>query len=135
VSEVNNNIATLSLDQFDVPLNLAIISAGQTWANRQKLQYAALKGLMKDDFLGLQDAYEQRSLYSATNTMILTPAWKSVEMLAMRNRNLLLQLTMDPQLGMMVGQELEEVAGLGDTFSVPASILEDNSALESSIGS
>jgi len=135
MSAVNDSIASLSLDQFDVPLNLQIITAGQTWANRQKLEYAGLKGLMTEDFLGLQDAYEQRALYSHTNLSILFPAWKVVEPLAKRNRNLLLQLCMDPQLGMKVGLDLEKVAGFGNTFSMPTSILEDNAALESSIGS
>lgn len=133
MNSVNDNIASLSLAQFDVPLNLQVINAGQAWPNRQKMAHAGTLGLASNDFHGLQDSFEQTDIYSSTNNMILIPAWKAIKQMAKRNRNLLMKMTNDPRLGIQVGSDLVKTAGFGSTFALPSSILENKGALSSSL--
>lgn len=123
--------AVASLSQYLRPVGVSIIPDGQDWASRQQIQYAALKGLMKDDFHGLDDFKEQMNLYSSTNQMILRPAYMAIMPMIKINRTILQKLIYNPVLGMWVGRLLLKVIGFEKAFTLPTKILEDNVALKS----
>jgi len=133
IPQTTDNIAALTLQNFDRPVAVAILPAGQTWKVRQQIQYEALKGLMKEDFHGLDDFEEQLDLYSKTNQMILTPAFTAIRALIPLNRKILQKLTMNSKLGMWVGRYLTQIFGFEKVFAVPTEILEDNAALKSTV--
>ncbi len=130
---VQNTLADASLTEFDRPIGVSIVPQGQDWKDRQKIQYEAIKGLMFKDFHGLQDFYEQMFIYSSTNPLILGPAWRAIQPLAPRNRNVLATLTDLPGLG-LVGQYLATLVGFEQTFVLPNEILEDSAALKDALG-
>lgn len=125
--------ATAALAQYLRPIGVAIIPNGQDWSSRQRIQYEAIKGLMRADFHGLDDFKEQLNLYSATNIQILRPAYSAIRALIPVNRNILQKLVFNPVLGMWVGRFLLKVVGFEKAFTVPTSILEDNLALKAKL--
>ena len=131
-NQVQNDLANMSLSEFDRPIGVSIIPAGQSWKDRQQLQYESMKGLLYKDFHGLDDFYEQMNLYSSSNT-ILTVAWKLIQALVPRNRKILQTLISLPGTG-LVGRYLAQLVGFEKSFVLPNEILEDPSSLESSLG-
>ena len=129
-TQQSNTAAALNLQQFDRPIGVTIIPAGQTWKDRQQVQYAALKGLLKEDFHGLADFNEQMEMYSRTNLPILYKAWMVVKPMVPLNRKILQSLVMNTRLGMFVGKLLSSILGFDATFVLPTSILEDTDGLK-----
>jgi hypothetical protein len=129
IPKVTDNIATLALAKYNRPVAVSIIPSGQTWRDRQIVQYNALLGLMKEDFHGLDDFKEQMGLYSSTS-YLLKPGWMAIRPLVTLNRKLLMRLMLHPRLGMWVGRALLKVVGFDKAFALPAEILEDNAALK-----
>jgi len=133
-AKATDMVASAALEQFNRPVAVSIIPSGQKWKDRQQIQYEAMKGLMRADFHGLDDFYEQMDLYSRSNFLILYKAWMMICVLVKRNRKLLMKLVLNPRLGMLVGKLLTKIYGFDKTFALPASILEDQAALKSRLG-
>jgi hypothetical protein len=121
-----------ALQQWDLPVNVAFIEIGQDWQERQKLQYAALEGLMKADFLGLKDWTTQISTYSKANPAQLSAPMAAIAALTSQNAQLMTGLTDDPDLG-LVGNYLLQVAGFADIVLHPEEIL-DSDTLDGALG-
>jgi len=124
-----DSIATLALAQYEIPVGVSIIPKGRDWASRQEMNYEAIKGLIKNDFLGLNDWADQINLYSSTNLTILKPAYTAIKALIPLNTRVEVTLAPDPASGLMVGQDLLTAVGLDEAFTIPQDILTDNSAL------
>lgn len=131
-NQVQNNLANMSLSEFNRPVGVSIIPAGQSWKDRQQVQYESMKGLLYKDFHGLDDFYEQMKLYSSSNA-ILKAAWSLIVALVPRNRKILQTLIYLPGLG-LVGKYLSRLVGFEKSFVLPNEILEDPAALKESLG-
>jgi hypothetical protein len=133
MAEVQDAMSSASLADFQVPVSVVLITQTQDWQTRQQIAYAAQKGLMKDDFLGLADWQEQINIYSAANAPYLTTPMNAIKALVPRNRNILMSLVLDPVLG-WVGQFLEQIYGIQKTFVAPAEVLNNSSDPGSELG-
>jgi hypothetical protein len=132
-SPVTDTMASAELMNFNYPVSVVFVSQAQDWQTRQQIQYAAIKGLLKEDFLGLDDWSEQIRTYSQTNAMYLMPAYSVILPLVDRNRNVLMSLARSPQLG-WVGQFLMKVYGFAKIFTAPTEILNDAANLGARLG-
>jgi hypothetical protein len=130
---VTDNMASQELMNFNCPVSVVFITQGQDWQTRQQINYAAQKGLLKEDFLGLNDWSEQIRTYSQTNAMYLMPAYSVILPLVARNRNVLMTLARNPQLG-WVGQFLMKVYGFAKVFVAPTELLNDSTNLNARLG-
>ena len=130
---VTDQMASTELANFDYPVDVVFISQGQDWLTRQQIGYAAIKGLLKEDFRGLEDWSEQIRTYSQTNAMYLMPAYTAILPLVDRNRNILMSLARNPQLG-WVGQFLIKVYGFAKIFTAPTEILDNSANLNARLG-
>jgi len=131
--EVQDAMSSASLADFQVPVSVVMITQTQDWQTRQKIAYAAQIGLIKNDFLGLADWQEQINIYSAANAPYLTTPMNAIKALVPRNRNVLMTLVLDPVLG-WVGEFLESIYGLAQTFVTPAEVLNNSSDPGSELG-
>jgi hypothetical protein len=130
---VTDQMASDELMNFSSPVSVSFITQAQDWQTRQQIQYAAVKGLLKEDFLGLADWSEQIRTYSQTNAMYLMPAYMTILPLVARNRNVLMSLARNPQLG-WVGQFLMRVYAFASVFNAPTELLQDSSNLGARLG-
>ena len=120
--QASNQMSSAALAQWDVPVTVAFIDQGQDWNTRQQIQYAAIKGLMKPDFLGLGDWTNQIGLYSKANPIHLSGPMAAVTALTPLNSKLETSLVDDPDLG-LVGNFLLQVLGFADIVMSPEDIL------------
>lgn len=127
---VQDLTATSALAQYLRPVGVSILPAGRDWSSRQQIQYEAMKGLMKEDFHGLDDFNEQMNLFAATNPMYLRPGYTAIKPMIPLNRKILMKLVFNPVLGLWVGRLLLKLVGFEKAFTVPTEILEDNAALK-----
>jgi len=128
---VQNEIASGSLASFNRPIGVIVLSRAQDWRNRQKIDYEASKGLLKQDFLGLKDWKEQISSYSRTSLSLMM-AYRLIRPLVTRNRHLMLSLIRNPWLG-WVGRFLLKMQGMDRAFVAPESILKDGARLKKAV--
>ena len=115
-------MSATALDQWDRPVTVAFIDQGQDWQSRQQIQYAAIKGLMKSDFLGLKDWQDQIQTYSKANPTQLSGPMAAIAGLVSQNARLMEDLTDDSELG-LVGNYLLQVLGFTDIVLQPEQIL------------
>ena len=132
-AEVQNAMSSDAMADYQVPVSVVMITQTQDWKTRQKIAYAAQKGLIKEDFLGLADWQEQIGIYSNANPMYLKAPNTAIQALTGRNRNVLMTLVLDPVLG-WVGNFLTQVYGLDKTFVAPADVLNNSSDPGSQLG-
>lgn len=114
------------------PLSVTVINKMQDWQQRQVLQYAALKGHMVSDFLGLRDWQQQITMYSATNALILGAAYKAIKVFIDKNVIANSQCIPHPILG-KVGRSILSFFGLETAFRVPQEILTKPSSLSGNL--
>ena len=130
---VTDQIASDELTNFDCPVNVVFISQSQDWQTRQQIGYAAIKGLLNEDFLGLADWSEQIRTYSEANPAYLSAPYSTILPLIARNRNVLMSLAMNPKLG-WVGQFLMKVYAFSAVFTAPTELLSDAANLSARLG-
>jgi hypothetical protein len=115
-----NTVAADLLAQFNRPVPVQFISKAQDWQTRQMAQYEAMKGLVKGDFLALEDyKFEMEKLLDAGG-LALKPskvAWdlmKKTKVIDTQPK-IMQQLVEDPQMG-LVGKFLRSLAGFVQMF-------------------
>ena len=95
-SQVQDAMSSDDLADFNVPVSVVLITQAQDWQTRQQIAYAAIKGLLQGDFLGLADWQQQINLYSFANPAYLTGPYNTIKALAGLNQNVLRSLVLDP---------------------------------------
>ena len=118
---LQENISAQSLQEFDLPITVIFIKKAEDWQTRQKIQYAALLGLLREDFFGLNDWKEQINIYSAAST-ILKPSLTAILPLIPINRKILQKLVIDPELG-TVSRYLLSLYGFSEIVTQPQDLL------------
>lgn len=126
------DMAVSGLARFNRPISVHVVSQAQDWRARQRIDYEAGLGFLKQDFLGLKDWKEQIGLFSRAS-MALRIAYRVIRPLLTRNRHVLLKMMRHPRMG-WVGRWLLRMTGMERVFLVPQSILEKPSGLGRSIG-
>ena len=132
-AKVQNQLTSEVLQGFERPVSVVMINKAQDWQTRQRVAYESMKGLLKEDFLGLKDWNEQITLYSSANPMYLRGPHSVIKPLLTRNRNVLMQLANHPQLG-WVGRLLVSIYGFAKVFVAPTEILNDSEDLKTRLG-
>jgi len=130
---VQSNISSQVSNQFNVNIGLNLQSKLTDWPSRQDMQYESMKGNMNLDFHGLEDFNFQMAAYSATNG-ILSAAWNIIKGMAPNNPKLLMSLVKIPGFG-QVGQSVLSLIGIQSILVAPQSILQNPTALASTIKS
>ncbi len=85
------------------------------WSFQQELAYNAQLPYLAKDFMGLQDAYDQLAIYSATNG-IFTNAWNAIKSTVKLNLNVNKEMYVDPALG-QIGDLFASVPGYAKVFT------------------
>jgi hypothetical protein len=116
---VQNVTATTYLNSLDVPITVSAITQLQNFQFTQKLTYAGILSQLAKNFHGLQDWYDQMTIYSATNP-ILTNAWNTIKPFAKQNLDLQPQMYIDPVLG-QVGITFLQIPAFSAIFTVTPS--------------
>jgi hypothetical protein len=132
-SQVQDAMSSGDLADFNVPVSVVLITQAQDWQTRQQIAYAAIKGLLQGDFLGLADWQQQINFYSLANPAYLTLPYNTIKALAGLNQNVLRSLVLDPVLG-LVGEFLTQIYGIQKTFVAPADLLNDSADPGSELG-
>ena len=132
-SQVQDAMSSDDLADFNVPVSVVLITQAQDWQTRQQIAYAAIKGLLQGDFLGLADWQQQINLYSLANPAYLTGPYNTIKALAGLNQIVLKSLVLDPVLG-LVGEFLTQIYGIQKTFVAPADLLNDSADPGSELG-
>jgi hypothetical protein len=134
-AQVQNNMASENLGNFDVPLSISLTTKAQDWATRQKIQYAAVEGLISKDFLSLQDWSDQIRRYSLANPVQLNGPYGAIASSTSRNQMFkATQITEDRDLGLAVGLYLEQLPNFADVFVAEQSLVTDSEGLASALG-
>lgn len=126
-----NTLAAMDLARFNRAIPIHVISRSQDWRTRQRIDYEASLGFLKQDFLGLKDWKEQIGLFSRAS-MALRIAYRIIRPLLTRNRHVLLKMMRHPRMG-WVGRWLLRMTGMDRVFTVPHTILEKKDGLRSSL--
>lgn len=132
--QVQTQMAADTLNQFNVPLNISLISKANDWQTRQKAAYAAVVDYIRQDFHGLNDFKEQMQMYSTALGLIGTAAYKVIQPLIPFNRNVLETEVDDPEMG-MVGKFLLTLLGFNQVFAMTPQTLQDPSIASSALAS
>lgn len=125
--DVQNQIASGYLTQFNRPLAVSAVLKLQSWSTLQNLGYNGQLSYLKSDFHGLQDFKTQMSLYSSSH-IILTVAWNLIKSFVLNNLSIVLKMFVDPVMG-QVGSLFRSIANFGQVFSASPSELMDPSGL------
>lgn len=132
-STVQDNLSTGILQQFHISIGTSLINKLQDWPTRQKIAYESMKGLMKDDWLGLQDFQVEMSRYSSTH-IILRLAYATIQYMIPLNQRIAATLVTIPGMG-LVGRFLLTLSGFQSVFIAPPDILQNSDQLNSTITS
>lgn len=125
-------MASMEMARFNRPIPVHVVSQAQDWRSRQRIDYEASLGFLKQDFLGLKDWKEQIGLFSRAS-MPLRIAYRIIRPLLTRNRHVLLKMMRHPRMG-WVGRWLLRMSGMERVFTVPQSVLEKPGGVRSAIG-
>ncbi len=115
-------MAASALAEWDRPVTVAFTEKAKDWQDRQKIQYAAILGLLKQDFLGLRDWGDLIGRYSKANPMQLSGPMAAIQPDLTLNKLLLPKLVDQPGLG-QVGTYLLQVLGFAAIVLHPEEIL------------
>jgi hypothetical protein len=134
-AQVQNTMASFNLANFEVPLSISVTVQAQDWATRQRIQYAALEGLICKDFLSLQDWSDQIRRYSLANPIQLNGPYGAIAATAPLNPLFkATHIVPDPLLGLDVGLYLETIPLFADVFVAEQSLVTDSEGLSSALG-
>jgi hypothetical protein len=114
--DIQNSVASDYLDQFDQPLSVSAITKLQSFAFIQQLTYNGILASLAANVHGLQDWYDQMTIYSSTN-LLLDNAWDSIKDIALKNLELQKQIYDDADLG-RVGLLFQSIDNFGSVFTV-----------------
>ena len=100
---------------LDKPISISVMTKLSQWAFQQELSYNAQLPYIAADFMGLQDAYSQLSVYSASNT-ILQSAWNTIKNTYKLNLNVNKEMYVDSTLG-QVGNLFLSIPNYAQVFT------------------
>lgn len=130
---VQDNLSNSVLNQFHISIGTNITEKTQDWPTRQRIAYEAIKGLMVNDWHGLQDFRDQLNSYSNTH-IILRTAFSVIQSIIPFNSRIRDTLVQIPGMG-LVGNFLLSLPGFNSIFVAPQDLLSNSNQLNSTISS
>jgi hypothetical protein len=135
VAQVQNVLATTDLSAFNIVLPVDVTSRLQSWATRQKVNYASIVSLIAADFLSIKDWENQIQLYSAANAVQLSGPHTAISSLVKLNTLFKASsLVPDATLGLSVGLFLETLEAFSTVFSAQPELIQNAASLSDSLG-
>jgi hypothetical protein len=119
-----SNIAADVAASYDRPIAVSVIDKLSKFPFLQQLGYNGQLNCLKQGFLGLQDFYDEMTIYSSSS-QLLQAAWKLIKERVPQNLDVAKNLITDDSLG-TVGNAFEQLVGFDQTFAVNPDQLTDS---------
>lgn len=119
-----SNIAADVAASYDRPIAVSVINKLSKFPFLQQLGYNGQLNWLKQGFLGLQDFYDEMTIYSSSS-QLLQAAWKLIKERVPQNLDVAKNLITDDSLG-TVGNTFEQLVGFDQTFAVNPDQLTDS---------
>jgi hypothetical protein len=119
-----SNIAADVAASYDRPIAVSVIDKLSKFPFLQQLGYNGQLDWLKQGFLGLQDFYDEMTIYSSSS-QLLQAAWKLIKERVPQNLDVAKNLITDDSLG-TVGNAFEQLVGFDQTFAVNPDQLTDS---------
>ena len=121
--DTQNNIAADTAASYDRPIAVSVINKLEKFPFMQELAYNGILGFLKQGFLGLQDFFEEMTVYSSVSTL-LKAAWSLIVHRAPLNLDVERNLYTTESLG-TVGLAFQRMIGYDQVFAVDPDDLQD----------
>ena len=121
--DTQNNIAADTAASYDRPIAVSVINKLEKFPFMQELAYNGILGFLKQGFLGLQDFFEEMTVYSSVSTL-LKAAWGLIVHRVPLNLDVERNLYTTESLG-TVGLVFQQMVGYDQVFAVDPDDLQD----------